>query len=105
MKLIAAAVLWAVLTNGAPEPVASIDFSDGKGGNPDRIELFAERGECPEVGKRAVYYVGRLDNAEIPGCYLVREGMVYVLFADGDRGMIKADQFKWKPGKAPGKLI
>ncbi|MBA3599517.1 MAG: hypothetical protein H0W40_19435 [Methylibium sp.] len=100
MNLIAQAIFLAVVTN-APAPVGHIVFNDGNGGKSDAVSLYAERGDCPAGAMRSVYFVARAPAGqnEIPGCYVIKDGFVYMVFADGDQGRVPADMVK--PGKRP----
>ena len=101
--------LWKVLLLGSillvslsvaraeEEPVAT-------GTRGDRIDLYDEQGSiCPEGLKRAVYtYLVSHERAgeTVEGCWRSDNKLVFMAFADGDRGAVDADAFTWHRGRS-----
>lgn len=98
--------LWKALLLGAvlagslaaargEEPVAT-------GTQGDRIDLYDGQGSmCPEGLKRAVYtYLlpNGLSGQTVEGCWRSDSTLVFVAFADGDRGAMELDIFTWRQG-------
>jgi hypothetical protein len=79
----------------AEEPIAT-------GTHGDRIDLYDERGPtCPEGLKRAVYtYLlpNGLPGQTVEGCWRADSTLVFMAFADGDRGAMELDVFTWRQG-------
>jgi len=95
-----ALLLGATLAGGlsavrAEEPVAT-------GTRGDRIDLYDDRGSvCPEGLKRAVYtYLlpNGLAGQTVEGCWRADSTLVFMAFADGERGAVELDVFTWRPG-------
>jgi hypothetical protein len=79
----------------AEEPVAT-------GTRGDRIDLYDDQGSvCPEGLKRAVYtYLlpNGLAGQTVEGCWRADSTLVFMAFADGERGAVELDVFTWRPG-------
>ena len=77
------------------EPVAT-------GTRGDRIDLYDGQGSiCPEGLKRAVYtYLlpNGLAGQTVEGCWRSDSTLVFMAFADGDRGAVELDVFTWRRG-------
>ncbi len=93
-----ALLLGATLAGGlsavrAEEPVAT-------GTRGDRIDLYDDRGSvCPEGLKRAVYtYLlpNGLAGQTVEGCWRADSTLVFMAFADGERGAVELDVFAWR---------
>lgn len=94
--LLLGAILAANLSAAqAEEPVAT-------GTRGDRIDLYDDQGSvCPEGLKRAVYtYLlpNGLAGQTVEGCWRADSTLVFMAFADGERGAVELDVFTWRPG-------
>ena len=98
--------LWKALLLGA---ILAGSFSAARGEEPvatgthgDRIDLYDEQGSmCPEGLKRAVYtYLlpNGLPGQTVEGCWRADSTLVFMAFADGDRGAMELDVFTWRQG-------
>jgi hypothetical protein len=81
-------------------------------GNGDVLRLHTEVGQyCGQVhaqARRATYtyrpHVERhpeLSGTVVEGCYIIRDGMVYMVFADNDKPVLPLSEFS-KPGEQVG---
>lgn len=98
-----AALIW-IATNlaiaAANVPIGTWTATDPRG--TDTLSLYEDRGDCPPVARRAVYDLR--GAIKINGCYIVREGTVFILFDDGDRVKMPTKAVTWKRGHAPADL-
>ena len=96
--------LWKVLLVGA---ILAGSLSAARGEEPvatgtrgDRIDLYDDQGSiCPEGLKRAVYtYLlpNGLAGQTVEGCWRADSTLVFMSFADGDRGAVELDVFTWR---------
>ena len=96
--------LWKVLLLGS---ILAVNASGARGEEPvatgtrgDRIDLYDEQGSvCPEGLKRAVYtYLlpNGLAGETVEGCWRADSKLVFMAFADGDRGAVELDVFTWR---------
>lgn len=93
--MIAELVLATVLLAGDPQPAKPLHSITSSHG--DVIELFAEaEPQCPGPGGlKAIYHVnaGTRAGEKVPGCYIIHEGDVLLIFADGDRLRLPLSRF------------
>lgn len=84
-----AAVLALILTAspvGAADILALRDDATG-----ETVILTDQRGACPEGTLAARWVSGKLT---VPGCYIERHGRYWILYADGDKGVIAKGSMK-----------
>ena len=93
-----ALLLGGILAGNLSAPRAEEPVATGTRG--DRIDLYDERGSvCPEGLKRAVYtYLlpNGLSGQTVEGCWRADSTLVFMAFADGDRGAVELDVFTWR---------
>ncbi len=93
--LLGASLAGSLSAARAEEPVAT-------GTRGDRIDLYDDQGSvCPEGLKRAVYtYLlpNGLAGQTVEGCWRADSTLVFMAFADGERGAVELDVFTWRRG-------
>lgn len=102
-KLFALLALWLTLLFGASfalqargaekqENVVAVMVDDAGA----MLMLASDHGDC---GKNARVARLQTKDAEFTGCWILREGVVFILWDDGDRGAVPASVFKWALGR------
>lgn len=92
-----AAVLGAILSGSLSTARGEEPIATGTRG--DRIDLYEDQGPiCPEGLKRAVYthlLPNGLSGRTVEGCWRADNTLVFMAFADGERGAVELDVFTW----------
>jgi hypothetical protein len=57
------------------------------------IVLDDEQGQCPAESKAALFMS---PAGNVPGCWFIRHGFVWLFFADGDVGAVPEKALKWE---------
>ena len=98
--LCTALLLGAILSGSLPTARGQEPIATGTRG--DRIDLYEDQGSiCPEGLKRAVYIhllPNGLAGRMVEGCWRADSTLVFMAFADGERGAVGLDVFTWRPG-------
>jgi hypothetical protein len=99
MRLLAALILasaTAAFAGGAAKPVAVATDPSGQ-----RVELYAEQGQCPESWKRVGLFHPNKKPTEY-GCWATDGAVVYIAWDDGMKDMVPTYYFE-APGAKPSK--